>query len=108
MFDTTLNVIGTNVIPAANEEGSDPTDLQLILVVGAVLPIATGPGQPPLTVPMGVLRFPIGKDSAVEIAENMVTVAEELADPPKASGLVLPSDPSEVENLAREFGKFRG
>ena len=68
MKDSTMNTVGTNVIPAATEDGSDPTDLQVIMVVGAVLPIASGPGQPPLVVPMEVCRFPMGKESAIEFA----------------------------------------
>lgn len=108
MKDITNNTVGTNVIPAATEDGSDPTDLQVIMVVGAVLPVATGPGQPPLVVPMEVLRFPMGKESAIELANAILETATDLADPPKESGLYLPSDPREADQLAQEMGRFGG
>jgi hypothetical protein len=108
MRDSTINLMGTNVIPHATEDGSEPAHLQVIMVAGIVLPIASGPGQPPLTVPTEVMRFLMDKASAIELANSIIEIAADLPDPPRESGLVLPGDPREVDALAQELGRFRG
>lgn len=103
MFDATVNVINMDV---RYEEGQEQA--QLIFVAGIVLPLILQPGAPPLVVPGGALRIPLGKSALIELAEGIANVADRMPDEKPESGIILPTDANEADRIAQEMNHLRG
>lgn len=105
MFDITLNAVDLDV--GETELGGQPV-AQLSFVLGIMLPLASGPGQPPLIAPSGVVRIPLDKEGAINLFREGLEVAENLPDPPKDSGLVLANNLDGVDRVAKAEADLRG
>lgn len=101
-FDITLQPLGLNI--ATPPEGEDRTELEVIVVVGMMLPFDSGQGTP-LMVPLGQVRFPMGREIAEKFAESLTTESEKLTKP---SNIEVASDLSAASRAAEMERKIRG
>lgn len=92
-FDASIQAFDIQVIPVEEE-----SHLILQFILGVVIP---GPGGQKGILPAGAIKVPIGKEMAITKAKEMLEAAEALPDPPKESGLIVPSSAEEVEQTAR-------
>lgn len=105
MFDITLNAVDIDVteVELGNEHA-----VQASFVIGIMLPISSGPGQPPLIAPGGVVRLPLSKSAAIDFFKGGLEVAEGLPDEPKESDLVVASSLEGVDKFANADATLRG
>lgn len=104
-FDANITVGGLDLAVPGEEalkNGVHP-HVEVILTVVQPLPIAQGPGQP-LIVPLGNLKFPIGRDQAVEFFKKGLEAAEGL---PPESKLEIASDLTAAEQAAQQMQAMR-
>ncbi len=84
VFDATFQTIGFALLP-------DPTDEHTLIVsmsIGLPTPFAQ-PGQSPLVMPVGMMKFPLQKSDALSLSKAIAEAAESIPDPPKHSDLVI-------------------
>jgi hypothetical protein len=96
MFDALLQVLNIDVIEAGDH-------IELVILLGLLLPL----GQQPVPVPAGQFRVPMGKESAVSLIERLAEATENLADPPKESGIVVANSLAGVDQAVRAEQTFR-
>lgn len=106
-FDTTINVVGTNLGVPTEEaiKAGEPPTIEIELVVGQVLPFAAGPGQPPLQVPLGRIKYTLNKETAVEFFKRGLEAAEGLPD---ASKLEIATSLDGIDNVAAQLRDIKG
>jgi hypothetical protein len=101
MKDTTVNTI--NAQAHLLEDDGRPVAVQLMLVAGTALPLAPGPGQPPIMMPTEVFRFPLSKQAAKEFAQQINEAAEQL---PNETDLAIATSLQGVDQLADATQRF--
>lgn len=97
MFDATIQVVGLEVL-----KGDDHA--VLVAVVGLALPTPQGP----MPVPAGNFRVPMSKETAMELAQKLGTVAADLPDTKAASDLIVAGNLDGVDKAARINEQFKG
>jgi hypothetical protein len=90
MFDTTIQVARMEVL-------LENDNLQLVAVLGLVVPIQQGGQIQQALIPAGVIRIPLGREAALETAKVLQENAEKL---PKPSDLVV-AQPGDVDRIAK-------
>lgn len=106
-FDATLTVGGLDVaVPNedAIQNGIKP-HVQVVLEVVQPLPLAQGPGQPPVLAHFGTIKFHLGRDQAVEFFKLGLETAEKL---PQESQLEIATDLSAAEQAAEALKRMQG
>lgn len=109
-FETTLNVVGTNLgVPSeeALASGEASPVIEIELIVGQVLPFAAGPGQPPLQVPLGSVRYALGKKPATEFFKSGLKAAEELPEE-RQSQLEIATSLDGLDEVNDRLRKLKG
>lgn len=101
-FDATLRALDVQVIDPQSE---DQTSTQLAVIVGLILPIAQGPGQPPIPAPLGILRFDLDKTALQELSQDAGEAAEKLKS---HSSVVLANSLDGVDKAAEFQQGLRG
>lgn len=96
LFDANVQALDIRVI-APEEDDTESDTLQLAIMVGSVLPIATGPGAPPIPLPLGMQRFPLDRDSAIALGRELIERGEAL---PKPSNLVTAQSLAGIDRVA--------
>jgi hypothetical protein len=105
MIDATVNTIHTEV--EVLEEDGQARAAQIVMVGGMILPIASGPGQPPLQVPALALRFPMGKAALGQLIERAQEAYDALPEE-RTSDLMIANSLQGVDKLADADRQFRG
>ena len=98
MFDSTLQALNVEVVGAEDH-------VQLVIVIGLVLPV--GPGQA-VPVPAGVVRVPMSKAAAEARGQDLLDAAADLPDAPKPSGLVVANSLAGVDQAVQQAEQFKG
>lgn len=100
-FDMQVKVMGIG-INAPNEEAQKQgvNELEVVLTLAQLFPTPQGL----VPVPLGVIRFPLAPEDAINIGGQFVSEGEKL---PKTSDLQVVQDISQVENIARADQAFR-
>lgn len=102
VFDMTLATIGYTVDPDEENGG-----LTVTMAVGMQLPISPGPGQPPLMVPLGQIRFPIAKSDGMKMGQAIIDAAESLPDESSRPDILIADRMPDIDVGAIER-KLRG
>lgn len=97
MHDTTVQVIGMEVVPMG-----DHAELQIFQ--GLLFPTPQGA----MPIPAGVFRVKMGRDSLIEHGKKMQETGESLAEPQKKSDLVIANSLAGVDEALQGQSKLRG
>lgn len=106
-FDVTLTVGRVEIgIPTeeALDHGATPA-VQIEVGVAVALPFAAGPGQPPIAMEMGTVRFSLDYEKAKGFFTEGVKAVEQL---PKPSSLLHASDLKDAERAAQALDRLKG
>lgn len=103
MEDTTLQVVDIRALPV--EEGAEAVVLAMLVAVQ--LPIA-GPDGQPIIVPTKVYKVPLSKNAAQEVLKTLSEESDKLPEPKRASGIVVPGSPADVDAMAQNIKRFGG
>ena len=104
-FDVTITPINFQLQAVPNEKG-EATELQMVVMVGILLPFQQAPGQPPPVAPIGVVRVPLNKELAENLGDSLKAEAEKMVKPSTlevATGL----DAEALKKAAAVDGKLR-
>lgn len=101
-FDATLRALDIQIIEPTDE---DQHSTQIAVIVGLVLPIAQGPGQPPIPAPLGILRFDVEKEALNALGADAQVVADKLKG---RSNVVLANSLEGVDQAAEFQQGLRG
>lgn len=101
MFDLTLQAIGFDT--------SSPMDNVLVvgMHVGMPLPFA-GPDQNPIVAPLGQVKFPMDKTSAVALAGRILEMAEGMPDSNPKSDLIVANSLEGVDKAVELSQRLKG
>lgn len=83
VFDATFQTIGYTV----EEDGNG--GLVVSMAVGMPLPISPGPGQPPMLLPVGQMKFPMMRADALNLGQAILDGAEALPEESRKADLVI-------------------
>jgi hypothetical protein len=97
LFDTTYQVLELQALEADDA-------IQLIAVVGSIIPTPQGPAP----FPNGVIRFGVSKEVALNHAKRITEIAETLPDTPKPSDIVIAGDVASANKAAETVKRFAG
>lgn len=104
-FDMSVNVGNWGFVvpnPEAVKSGDVPSSLDVVLTVVQVL--GTQGGQV-AAMPLGNLKFTLGRDDAVKFFQTGLEQAEEL---PPQSKLTVATDINQASQMGRDFEAMRG
>lgn len=105
-FDATVQPIGIDLsVPSEEQIKEGANALQVNVTLGQVLPFSPGPGQPPLVIPSGVIRFPVGREQALNLAEKLQEEGEKL---PKQSSIITANSLEGIDQAADFQKNLRG
>lgn len=101
-FDANINVVGTSIGMPTEEQmnAGAPAVLELGLKVGQQLPFSQGPGQPPVTADLGMLRFTLDREVAIEFFEKGLEAAKTL---PVKPNIDIATNLEGVEEAAKQM-----
>lgn len=100
MFDTTLQVVGINLVTPDPEDG--PSDeLQMVAVVALMFPTPQGV----MPVPAGNVRIPIDREFGLQLAHRLKEECEKLKP---VSDIVTATSLSGVDGLAKMSDRLKG
>ncbi len=83
VFDASFQTIGYTI----DEDGDG--GLYVSMAVGMPLPISPGPGQPPMLLPVGQMKFPMARADAINLANAVLAAAEALPEEAKKPDLLI-------------------
>lgn len=102
--DTTVRAGGADVQLLQTDDGNA---YELHLVVPILMFLPAGPNQL-MPIHGATIRVGMNKEVAEQAARSLTEGAEALKLPPGSSGLVVPGNPNEVDQLAQEMKRFGG
>lgn len=101
-FNLEVNVVHVEATPVPSEDEAEA--IKVDLVIGQVLPIDTGNGQP-LVTPLGQISFILDRERADKIAEAASHLPEARKLP---KDFTIASDLGQVEKAAQQMRKVTG
>lgn len=107
-FDVTLNA-GAPALGVPSQEqldGGVPPAIEVIVPIALPLPISPGPGQPPLMMQAGVVRFELNKKAALDFFKKGLEETEKLPEEKPTSKLVTAQSLDGVDQAAAEMQRF--
>lgn len=105
-FDTRINVVAASVgvpTPEQLENGSTP-GVEVALTIGLQLPLSPGPGEPGINANLGVVRYELDRDAAIEFFALGLKSAEGLPD---KSPVEIASSLSGVEQASNTLANLK-
>lgn len=102
MHDTTLQVLDIRALPVTEGEES----VTLAMLTGIPTPFA-GPDGQPVTLVSAVYKVPMGKQAAIDLIESLQEEVAKLPEPKRASNIVIPGSPSDVDRVAQNINQFK-
>lgn len=91
-------------VPTDEQIAEGANALQVNITFGAALPFGQ-PGQPPIALPLGVLRVPIIREQALSLGDKLKEEGERL---PKPSALITANSLEGVDKVANFTDGLRG
>lgn len=106
-FDMNLAVMSTAVgLPDLDKlPPGQEASVELVLTVPITLPFASSPDGDPLSIPIGNVRFRMGRDDAVDFFRNALTAAERL---PRKSDVLIANSMSDVDRAHDTLKRVTG
>lgn len=111
-FEISIQPIDINLaVPSDADLEAGANALMIQVTMGMILPFQSGPGQPPIIAPLGIVKFPMAREQAEDLAVKLAEESQKLPKAPSSSGLEVATSLEgidKVQNFADKLKNPRG